>query len=76
MESAIVMEHKIGEIITLPDGRKAEVVERMFGKYNCDDCIFAGVNCINAYCLGITKGCDYMIRTDHKNIFYREIKEK
>lgn len=32
------MEHKIGEILTLPDGRKVEVVETKHD--SCEDCMF------------------------------------
>lgn len=64
------MEHAIGEIITLPDGRKAEVMET---KYNiCDECMFNKVDCadiVGIYCLPI-------YRTDHKAIIYKEFKEK
>lgn len=60
------MEHKIGEIVTLPDGRKAEVVEDN-GKYRCHRCYFC------RSCYGRT--CYHKERTDHKNIIYKEIKE-
>lgn len=62
------MEHRIGEVITLPDGRKAKVVEE--GKWmHCSKCIFVG----ERYCY--THDCLPFERTDHKNIIYKEIKE-
>lgn len=66
------MEHAIGEIVTLPDGRKAEVVE----VNNCHLCIFndGELDCIcRAHNIG---HCTNTFRTDHKNIIYKEIKEK
>lgn len=64
------MEHKIGEIITLPDGRKAEVVEVVSG---CRGCIY---NPVGECWLEPHYGeCHYLTRTDHKDIIYKEIKE-
>lgn len=66
------MEHKIGEIVTMPDGRKAEVVER---GYSCELCIFN----IKRLCYIRTVfekcNCAALIRTNHKNVIYKEIKE-
>ena len=59
------MEHKIGEIITFPDGRKAEVVEadRRIG---CTECVW----------IGTCPTCLPRERSDGKNIIYKEIKEE
>lgn len=70
------MEHKIGEIVTLPDGRKAEVVEARTAMeyYYCENCAYKGKGksrCINE--LGRCEGKD---RADHKNIIYKEIVEE
>lgn len=67
------MENKIGEIITLPDGRKAEVEESTFGCIGC--CIFrpGSYDCIYWVRRGELGKC--CLRTDHKNIIYKEIKE-
>lgn len=63
------MEHAIGEIVTLPDGRKAKVVEDKKLE-QCRACIFGNIDrCTGRTCLGI-------FRTDHKNIIYKEIKEE
>lgn len=61
------MEHKIGEIVTLPDGRKAEVVE---SPCNCKDCIFKDerMDVCRKY------ECIRNHRTDHKDIIYMEVK--
>lgn len=62
------MEHRIGEIITLLDGRKAEVVEDK-ELVQCRVCIFGKTSiCKGRNCLGV-------LRTDGKNIIYKEIKE-
>lgn len=61
------MEHAIGEIVTLPDGRKAEVVE---GQLDCSGCVFllgTAEECFEYECLR-------KYRTDHKNIIYKEVK--
>lgn len=61
------MEHKIGKIVTLPDGRKAKVVE---GKCEDELCaLWDKIECID-------KCCYPNDRTDRKHIIYREIKEK
>lgn len=66
------MEHAIGEIVTLSDGRKAEIVEQDF----CEGCAFhkTNINCYaeRKYVLG---DCDAKRRTDHKNIIYKKIKD-
>lgn len=59
------MEHAIGEIITLPNGRKAKTIE---GK-SCKKCIFAKYMCND-------KGCSSAYRADGKDIIYKEIKEE
>lgn len=64
------MEHKIGEIITLPDGRKAQVVEN---DSSCAECMF---NYPDRYCLVIAGSCIGMLRKDGIDIIYKEIKEE
>lgn len=64
------MEHKIGEIITLLDGRKAEVVESDIA--TCDGCVYQETYCLNLR----LRNCGRRLRTDHKNVIYKEIKEK
>lgn len=69
------MEHKIGEIITLPDGRKAEVAESVNNL--CIGCYYHLLNtsdCISLRKNGKLGKC--ILRTDHKNIIYKEIKEE
>ena len=61
------MEHAIGTIVTLPDGRKAEVVEEIV-QDSCEGCIYKNVDCPKDYC------CNDSDRTDHKNIIYKEVK--
>lgn len=74
-------EHKIGEIITLTDGRRLTVVEGS----ECSDCYFrnrivssdSGVpECKRLLRQEILGWCIDVVRTDHKNIIYKEIKEK
>lgn len=62
------MEHRIGTVVTLPDGRKAEVVKQ---DGSCEGCILAkdAHLCANSPCLPEE-------RNDHKNIIYKEIKEE
>lgn len=62
-------EHEIGEIITLPDGRKAEVVEEI-ELSSCLGCIYIDEACPAEYC------CWCGARTDQKNIIYKEVKEE
>ena len=64
------MEHAIESIITLPDGRKAEVVEDNNDVFvPCAGCAFdVYFNCQGLACIDDK-------RTDHKNIIYKEIKE-
>lgn len=59
------MEHAIGEVVTLPDGRKVEVVK---GNAICTGCLCEEEN---IECLG---QCASWYRPDHKNIIYKEIK--
>lgn len=62
------MEHAIGSIVNLPDGRKAEVVE---SPCFCSGCVFLPVTaeeCFEYECLR-------KYRSDHKNIIYKEIKD-
>lgn len=64
------MEHKIGEIITLSDGKKAEVVEGL-----CENCVYHKIG-YEFYCdIPRQYECMANYRTDHKNIIYKEIKE-
>ena len=59
------MEHAIGSIITLPDGRKAEVVE---GKCEDETCVlWDKIECVD-------KCCYPDERADHKYIIYKEVK--
>lgn len=71
------MEHKIGDIITLPDGRKAEVVEatKSIRYGTCHKCMFHSSNPI---CPSVELGwdCSKLTRADRKNIIYNEIKEE
>lgn len=73
---SIDMEHKLGEIVTLPDGRKAEVVEATRSKRysTCYKCIWFASNPI---CPSVSQKwkCSKQGRTDGKNIIYKEIKE-
>lgn len=65
------MEHKIGEVITLPDSRKAEVVEAPEWPARgcrCYECIF-GENLEECK----TYKCSRYDREDSKNIIYKEI---
>lgn len=65
------MEHAVGEIVTMPDGRKAKVVENE----TCDGCAFIGTGCIvdqNKNRLGRCVGLE---RTDHTDIIYKEISD-
>lgn len=64
------MEHKIGEIITLTDGRKAEVVDSK----NCHFCIFNGGELDNICYARNVGSCTNIFRTDHKNVIYKEVK--
>lgn len=66
------MEHAIGTLITLPDGRKAEVVEVDF---TCIGCILYSDKCMNYKLNGIIGECSPK-RSDHKHIIYKEIKEE
>lgn len=72
------MEHKIGDIITLPDGRKAEVVE--FDHPYCGECVYHVTprGCSNPIRKenSPASACGALSRTDHKNIIYKEIKEE
>lgn len=66
------MEYAIGEIVILPDGRKAEVVEE--DKYTCYGCIYDHKSCIDYRINGVISHCDEYMRSDHKSIIYKEIK--
>lgn len=66
------MEHKIGEIVTLPDGIKAKAVEQEGG---CKGCVFAPSGCLQRYGRWLIGRCTPYHRTDRKNIIYKEIKE-
>ena len=67
-----MIEHKIGEIITLDDGREVKVVE--VDNSSCRGCVFGGTDCNDAnYALGV---CFWKDRTDRTNIIYKEIKKK
>lgn len=68
------MEHKIGEIVTLPDGRKAEVVESK----TCEECAVGMkgiIACIKWTERGKIGACYSARRSDRKKIIYKEIKE-
>lgn len=67
------MEYEIGRVITLPDGRKVKVVEVFNGK--CDGCLFKGCNYCHKRDYCISSPCSDELRTDKKNIIYKEIKE-
>lgn len=72
------MEHAIGTKITLPDGRVVEVVE-MVEQDKCEGCAFrtnTGKTCWNGKVMQIIGNCDKHLRLDHKNIIYKEVKEK
>lgn len=64
-----MIEHKIGEIITLPDGTKAEVKAAKSHLFQCSDCVLLG----NSICYDLD--CDETERDDHTTIHYKEIKE-
>lgn len=69
------MEHRIGTIVTLPDGRKAEVVEAKKNQ-GCDVCFFGN----NGGCdLSEIKEsddtyCSPSFRLDMKRVIYKEVK--
>lgn len=65
-EGGKIMEHKIGQRITL------EAVEVVGNIYLCDGCFFDGVFCRKPY----EWKCCKSQRTDGKNIIYKEIKEE
>lgn len=67
------MEHRIGEVVTLPDGKKAEVVEGY-----CRDCVFRKTLWEKGECwkTDYIGECGDWSRTDGKNIIYKEIKEE
>ena len=70
------MERAVGTRITLPDGRKAEVVENNSGI--CIGCALwdnIGMHCDFYATEQIGEECYNKLRTDHKNIIYKEIKE-
>lgn len=67
-------EHKIGEVVTLPDGRKAEVVE--VKKDWCTGCLFNEADEELDCSVFVGLSCTPIHRKDHKNIIYKEIKEK
>lgn len=67
------MEHAIGEIVTLPDGTKAQVVR---GRCSYKKCIFRAKRlCTISDEIGFAS-CAAHARKDHKNIIYKEIKEE
>ena len=63
------VERQLGEIVTLPDGRKAEVVEDNYDIVACAVCLMYDT-------IGACPNCLPNERTDRKNIIYREIKEE
>lgn len=66
------MERRIGEIITLPDGRRVEVVEG-----RCRDCAISKIGiigCITWRERGRIGECLKEKRSDHKDIIYKEVK--
>lgn len=69
------MEHKIGEVITLPDGRKARVKAAKSHLLQCSDCGMW------EYFLDTQRDVCHMYkchkneREDHTTIYYEEIKE-
>lgn len=64
------MEHKIGEIVILSDGRKAEVKAAKSHLFQCSDCVLFLEN----HCMTIK--CHKNERKDHTTIYYKEIKEE
>lgn len=64
------MEHAIGEIVTLPDGRKAKVVE---SDRSCNECMMAEKRLCRYMNVRCKSSERYLI--DRKNIIYKEIKE-
>lgn len=65
------MEHKIGEIVTMQDGRKARVEEGL-----CEHCAYHKFG-YDFYCdIPRKYECMAIYRTDHKSIIYKEIKEE
>lgn len=63
------MEHAIGKVVELPDGRKAEVVEDSQYAECGQRCDMKTEHCF------LYKCTDWE-RTDHKSIIYKEIKEE
>lgn len=64
------MEHKIGEIVTLPDGRKAKVKEGL----GCEKCIFGTDTSCEREKHNIYGLCSSEYRRDRKQVIYKEIK--
>ncbi|MCQ2219837.1 MAG: hypothetical protein MJZ12_00505 [Prevotella sp.] len=68
------MEHKIGEIVTMPDGRKARVTQAPTHHLLCSACICWEDYLTNCRC-PVDFRCHKNEREDHTTIYYEEIKE-
>ena len=72
-----MIEHAIGSNITLPDGRKVDVVEdnkpSILLNCACWACAF-GKEGNRKYCTDIAGECSGKTRTDRTDIIYKEVK--
>lgn len=71
------MEHKIGEIVTLPPyDIKARVVKVSY--VSCEGCYYQGQEylCTGYRCDGVLGECWWERRKDQKNIIYKPLSEE
>lgn len=64
--------YKVGEIVTFPDGDKAEIVDNTTGRYRCRDCCVYGAAYNTLVCMEAYK-CNPVFRTDDKRIIYKKL---
>ena len=67
------MEHAIGKIVTMPDGRKARVTQAPTHLLFCSACVFWEEYLGKGGCPATFK-CHKNEREDHTTIYYEEIK--
>lgn len=68
------MEHRIGEIVILSDGSKAEVVEAT--ENDCEGCFLYEKRITDPCTPNDDVVCSGHLRADGKNVIYKEIKEE
>lgn len=68
------MEHKIGEKVTMPDGRKARVTQAPTHLLFCTACMFWEEYLEKGEC-PVDFRCHRIGREDNTTIYYEEIKE-